>query len=257
MLTRIAVLFGAVALLGACQVTTSGPIRPETCGNRICTSGETCSNCPEDCGVCPSGDPCTSSCSYIYDTCQLQLVWAGSGAMSKSGCISTCNSDQDRVSKSNCVMNSGCTSSTIQTCISGGTPPPPDPCQSSCNKIYDQCGLKLVNSSGADMSKAECLSYCNADQDKVAKSNCVNSKSCSDTQGITACITGGAPGGDCASACSQIYDSCKLVLQNSSGQDISEAQCVTECQNAPHASQVPSCVNAAKCNSSSIVACFN
>lgn len=37
------------------QCSTITPTSRETCGNGVCGSGETCSNCTQDCGVCPSG----------------------------------------------------------------------------------------------------------------------------------------------------------------------------------------------------------
>jgi hypothetical protein len=46
-------------------VTATTPV----CGNGICESGETCSNCPGDCGQCTGGTECATDGDCVPATC--------------------------------------------------------------------------------------------------------------------------------------------------------------------------------------------
>jgi hypothetical protein len=67
---------------------------PEICGNNLCGSGESCSNCPQDCGSCPSGITggvvaSGGGSGGISPVCGNSVCEAGE---SKENCPQDCNS---------------------------------------------------------------------------------------------------------------------------------------------------------------------
>jgi len=64
-------IFGAVSIIFALlyYFPTDGGPSPSYCGDNVCVTGETCSNCPADCGTCPSTKYCGDDVCLSGEDC--------------------------------------------------------------------------------------------------------------------------------------------------------------------------------------------
>jgi hypothetical protein len=97
------------------------------CGNGNCDSGETCSSCAGDCGICP----CPSGQTRCSDgVCRTDCGGGGGGGGA------TCTNNQTR---SCSVAHTGACAAGTETCVNGNWAGCPAPSAELCNHMDDDC----------------------------------------------------------------------------------------------------------------------
>ena len=94
MMKLTAVLFGLAIAMGNQTAAAQG----KKCGNGVCQTGETCSTCPADCGVCPPvcGDATCNgreTCSSCSTDCGVCPPVCGDASCNGSETCSSCPAD--------------------------------------------------------------------------------------------------------------------------------------------------------------------
>jgi hypothetical protein len=230
--------------------STGNPSGVDACvASRSCGDGTGIASCFNQ--TQPTG--CDSACSKVYDQCGLTLKTSG-GSLSKSECLSTCQS-LGSSTVSSCVSGKSCSDGTgIAACFNSG--PQPSSCDNSCAKVYDTCGLTLKSASGASLSKSECVSACKSKGPSSVES-CMSGLQCSEGTAIAACFSTGPTPSSCSASCGKIYDQCGLTLQSATG-PVSKQHCIDMCNKDDAKSQKIACVESKSCSDNKgIVDCLS
>jgi cysteine-rich repeat protein len=193
----------AFMLALASIIIFSGFVSASSCGDNICSDGETCSTCSLDCGCCPSselcgdgiiqnceecdkgvtlnGQVCTplygSSCNYCSDSCisiTLEGPYCGDGICNGAETCSNCSCDcgicpPPQPYCGDGICNNG---ETCNNCSHDcGICPPPQPycgddiCNNgeTCNNCSTDCGICPPSCGDGQCNGLETCSSCSGD----------------------------------------------------------------------------------------------
>lgn len=140
---------------------------------------------------------------------------------------------------------------------SGGGGRSGSPAGASCND-GQQCASGICLSITCQGSGAQ-KNVCGG---AVCQQTCSTGNACVQVSGtntafcVPESVCGGGGGGtDCDRACEKIYTGCQLTLQDIDGNAMSQADCAQSCGNLGR-TNMEACVNAANCDGTAVVSCF-
>ena len=146
MMKLTAVLFGLAIAMGNQTAAAQG----KKCGNGVCQTGETCSSCPTDCGVCPPvcGDAsCNGSetCSSCPADCGVCPPVCGDATCSGGETCSSCPADCGVCPENQCTVDSDCVPAVCchaSSCVPISEAPNCNgvACDAGCNEYTMDCG---------------------------------------------------------------------------------------------------------------------
>jgi len=224
------------------NTTSNTVVATLSCGDDICSDGESCSTCSDDCGSCQeescgngicsdvAGENC-DSCQSDCGACQEETV-CGDAVCSDSETCSSCSTDCGECAEScgngRCFGDESCSSCQSDcgvceeavtcgdgVCTSG---------EESCSSCQSDCGVCIEPFCGDGFCRAdlaETCSSCTSDCGECEQPYCGDG-SCSKSESCSTCAT------DC-NECSEVEICGNGICSSENGEDVTN--CSSDCGN--------------------------